>query len=452
MRRGKRQTLTAAQKKLPAYRLRTIYDDSVRFVCEHRDEYIVDPSKQFTRRSRKLSFEDMLRFMVSMYSGTINREIINYFGAANGPCRAAFIRRRRQIRPEAFRALYDMFNANSCRWDRRRFRGRMLYAVDGTGIRVAKNPDSPTFHANTRTGGENLLHLNALYDIMNKTYADYTVQACQEQDERLAGQEMLGKLDSSEKSIVLFDAGYQGYYQVEFLNRLRNIDYVIRAKKSSFKVLRLIPDEEHDSWYEVQIRTTQRNCDKELFEKGLAVYVPGPSKFGKDKKSTTWHFETPCTIRFRAVKFRLDTGEWETLITSLPEDEFSLSDMKDLYHRRWGIETSFRDLKLNLGLEKLHTRDENLVLQEIAARMVLFNLCMRIILNTTPERWYGPKWASQPGFSDSIYLCREWMWDNEPPPDERMFRRYKQPIRPDRSDPRNIRLKTFPYFNYRTAA
>lgn len=451
MRRGKRQTLTAAQKKLPTYLLRTIYDDAVRYVCEHKDEYIVDPARNFTR-DRKLTFEETIRFMVSMYSGTLNRELINYFGATDSPCKAAFIRRRRLIRPDAFRTLFDVFNAGSRQWDKRRFRGYRLYAIDGSGIRVTKNPDSPTFHANTITGGENLLHLNALYDIMNKTYESYTVQACQEHDERLAGQEMLRKLDPSEKSIVLFDAGYTGYYQIEFLNRLQNLDYVIRTKRGAFKFLSLLPDEEHDRQFAVEVRNTQRKCDKDLYAKGQAVYIPGPSRFGKEKKSTTWYFEAPCTVKFRVVKFQIDTGEWETLITSLSKEEFPIETMKDLYHRRWGIETSFRDLKLNLGIEKLHTKDETLVLQEIAARMVLFNLCMRMILNSTPKCWRGPKWMSQPGFTDSIYLCREWMLDNEPPPDEAMFRRYKEPVRPGRRDPRNLRLKTFPYFTYRTAA
>lgn len=51
----------------------------------------------------------------------------------------------------------------------------------------------------------------------------------------------------------------------------------------------------------------------------------------------------------------LDTGEYETLVTSL-SPQFTLSDLKELYHARWGIETSFRELKYGIGLMDLHEK------------------------------------------------------------------------------------------------
>ena len=38
-------------------------------------------------------------------------------------------------------------------------------------------------------------------------------------------------------------------------------------------------------------------------------------------------------------------GLYETLITNLWIDEFPAEDIKILYKMRWGIETSFRELK-----------------------------------------------------------------------------------------------------------
>ena len=55
--------------------------------------------------------------------------------------------------------------------------------------------------------------------------------------------------------------------------------------------------------------------------------------------------------KFRVVRFLLDTGEYETLATSLPRS-ITLSEIKELYHARWGIETAFRELKYGIGLVK----------------------------------------------------------------------------------------------------
>ena len=39
--------------------------------------------------------------------------------------------------------------------------------------------------------------------------------------------------------------------------------------------------------------------------------------------------------------FNLNQDTYEVLLTNLTENEFSVSDLKELYAMRWGIETSF---------------------------------------------------------------------------------------------------------------
>ena len=45
---------------------------------------------------------------------------------------------------------------------------------------------------------------------------------------------------------------------------------------------------------------------------------------------------------------------------------------------RWGIETSFRDLKYTLGLLHLHSKKVDFVHQEIFAKLTMFNFCQLI--------------------------------------------------------------------------
>ena len=55
-------------------------------------------------------------------------------------------------------------------------------------------------------------------------------------------------------------------------------------------------------------------------------------------------------ITFRVVRFPISEDSYETIITNLDATEFSAIQIRELYRLRWGIETSFRDLKYAIGL------------------------------------------------------------------------------------------------------
>ena len=57
-------------------------------------------------------------------------------------------------------------------------------------------------------------------------------------------------------------------------------------------------------------------------------------------------------LNIRFVRFRISNDAYETVITNLPSDEFSSAELKRLYNLRWGIETSFRELKYTIGLKQ----------------------------------------------------------------------------------------------------
>ena len=46
---------------------------------------------------------------------------------------------------------------------------------------------------------------------------------------------------------------------------------------------------------------------------------------------------------------------------------------------RWGIETSFRDIKYAAGMVFFHSRKNELILQEIYAKLILYNFSEAII-------------------------------------------------------------------------
>jgi len=88
---------------------------------------------------------------------------------------------------------------------------------------------------------------------------------------------------------------------------------------------------------------------------------------------------TPYELKFRVVRFRLTENTYEVLITNLDKREFNIDELKALYAMRWGIETSFRDLKYTLGLSYLHSIKTEYILQEIFARLTMYNFSQLII-------------------------------------------------------------------------
>ena len=55
-------------------------------------------------------------------------------------------------------------------------------------------------------------------------------------------------------------------------------------------------------------------------------------------------------INFRIIKLQLPNGTEEYIFTNLPKEDFTIDEIRDLYNKRWGIETSFRDVKYAAGM------------------------------------------------------------------------------------------------------
>lgn len=69
------------------------------------------------------------------------------------------------------------------------------------------------------------------------------------------------------------------------------------------------------------------------------------------------------------VKFLLDSGEVETLVTNL--FELPQADFPQLYAMRWGIETYYLQLKRLVGVEQFSGRTPNAVRQDFWASLIL---------------------------------------------------------------------------------
>jgi hypothetical protein len=115
--------------------------------------------------------------------------------------------------------------------------------------------------------------------------------------ERLQAQELINKLEvlGFSNDLILFDRGYSSNDLISYIEQ-KKIKYLMRVSLS-FKSLVNLKGE--DQIVEI-----------------------------KHKKET---------LKVRALKFPLDSGVTEILITNVFEQTFTVSDFKELYFKWWGL-------------------------------------------------------------------------------------------------------------------
>jgi hypothetical protein len=155
-------------------------------------------------------------------------------------------------------------------------------------------------------------------------------------------------------------------------------------------------------------------------------------------------------MTLRIVRIRLCTGEYETLATSLPRS-ITAAEIKELYHARWKIETSFRDLKYGIGLEHLHGKSDDFARQEIFAALTMANFCGRISQLAVIDKQTDRKLTYAVNRKMATILCKKYFADDTADDEELLEKiaRHTEAVRPDRQNVRNLRVKSFSGFTYR---
>ena len=144
----------------------------IRNMEKNNSDFVVDPKRDFVRKS-ELSFSKTMKFILGMGSRSLGSELMEFYGLDQKSVSvSAVVQRRAKILPAAFQHLFHKFNesfSQTCF-----FHGYRLYAVDGSDIHISTMPDDydTNFSASADSNGYNLIHLNTLYDLMNRSYGN----------------------------------------------------------------------------------------------------------------------------------------------------------------------------------------------------------------------------------------------------------------------------------------
>ena len=410
--------------------------------------------KDFSR-IKKWSFGEIMRFIISMEGKSLKDELLEHFNfSVDTPTNSSFNQRRAQILPEAFEFLFREFTAVAS--GEKLFRGYRLLACDGSDLCIAHNPQDETtyFQSTPDSKGFNQMHLNALYDLLSRTYVDAIIQPARQENENSAMCDMIDRYPGHSKTLFIADRGYENYNIFAHVQE-NGMFYLIRAKDitsngivSSLK--NHLPDDQESFDTSVSITLTKKQIKevKANKEKYRIIMKDTPFDF------VDLHINRFYEIKMRIVRFPIADNSYECIITNLPPEEFSPEDIKVLYHMRWGIETSFRELKYSIGLTHFHSKKSDYIRQEIWARLILYNFCEAITTKTVLRQSNRiRKHCYQLNFTHAIHICRFFLSIRKgaPPDVESLISRELLPVRPGRTDPRKVKSQAAVSFLYRVA-
>ena len=280
----------------------------------------------------------------------LNKEDLNY-------TKQAFSKARQKLSLEAFSSLNDeLIKEYYSDNDFKKYKGWRLLAIDGSTLEIPDTPETQDFYGYSENQVSNLkiarAKMSELYDIENELSISATLGHYKSSERQLAKENietMLSFGHDKVKTLIIFDRGYPSFDLIRFLNE-KKIDFLMRLNSSYWQ--EEIKNAGEDEEIEIIINKNRKN---DLKRQGAEVKI-GDS------------------IKIRVIKFKLDSGQEEILITNLPKEKLTLDEAKELYFKRWGIETRFDTLKNRLELENFSGEKPLIIEQDFYATQFVSNM------------------------------------------------------------------------------
>lgn len=426
--------------------------DIISDMATFKAPFVRNPDKDFTR-NRKLTFPDLIKFFLSCGGSNLSKELLEYFSYnKDAPTSSALLLQRAKLRPFALEYLFHVFTQSSMPLNLKTWNNYRLIAVDGSTLILPTDPSNSNTYtkAKATAKGYNQIHLNALYDLCNGIYLDVSCQYIHNRDERRAFVSMLEDSDFDSSTIFIADRGYCTYNDIAHAQE-SGCHYLMRSKDITSNgiaaSLTYPQSDEFDFWITQDLARKSTKAIRNKY-KNHKLLSSGSTFDYLDKEDSEAY-----SLTYRVTRLKLNDSTYEVIFSNLDSEEFPPSVLKSLYHKRWGIETSFRQLKHSVGLVNFHSKKVDYILQEIFAKLILYNFCELItwpVVVTKDSTIHCYK----VNFTRTVEVCKYFLSkrsDINPPDVEAVINRFTIPIRLNRTFPRKVENQSAVFFIYRLA-
>ncbi len=411
----------------------------------------------------------LMSFLISQGGSSTKNECIDFFKLdADAPSASALNQRRAQLSPDALKKVFDLFtenaqniythsspvisddqeqnlaSSNPISYSPSRSSYSFI-AADGTTITFFSFPKFTSDDYYVSEGhsarGFYSIHINALYNLEQRIYTDAYIQPVHKKDEFYAFCQLVDrqKIPADTHYVFIGDRGYCSYNNMAHVLE-KNQFFLFRTKDKDRKGLIGkfdFPDaQEFD--IDVDVTLTRSHSKSIIIPEGhYRRFVDAAASFdyiqyGSDKT---------YNLSFRVVRFPISDDTYECIVTNLPRDEFPPEKIKELYHSRWGIESSFRKLKYTIGMSNYHSYKPEYIEQEIWAKLIAYN-ATELISNHVYIEKTDRKHDYKINFSVAAHICRIYLSLLAEIDSVDVMALIKKELIPIRSDRQFPRLKT----------
>lgn len=277
--------------------------------------------------------------------------------------KSAFVQYRKKIKPELFKHLSDTI-VNEFYTDNedgiKLWRGFRLLGVDGSCLTLPFTTELKKIYGETKNQSDTGVvqsRVSVLYDVINNYVIEGVLSPLKIGEGKLAIQHLL---HVKENDLVIYDRGYPSF----------NLMYEHLKLNSNFLM---------------RVKVGFSNITKEFIKSGKLSQIvdiyPGQHKTYNDKE-----YDKNTSIKLRLVRVELPSGQIELLITSLLNSKkYSNKIFKELYFKRWAVETFYDELKNKLKVEHFSGYSNQSILQDFYAALFISNVQTLIVNEITDE-------------------------------------------------------------------
>ncbi len=313
--------------------------DDIIFMCENRTK-----PTYFTRAANcKMDFRNLILFELNFVKKALQLELDSFFktmkGAVKSITKQGYSEARQKISPTAFIKMADAITNWYYGDDNfKKFNGYRLSAVDASILEInnSQRLRDAFGYGEGKTVKMARAKTSGIYDIENDMMITTKISKYTTGEREMAI-EMIEKLKQMglKNDLMLFDRGYPSKEFFAYLEKSQ-IKYVCRI--SSEKIRQIHQAQEPDQIINLHV------------------------KKGHPRLS------------IRVVRFILDSGEEEVLVTNLFDESLGIQEFKELYFMRWGIEVKFNELKNRLQIQNFTGDTVISVEQDFYASIYLSNM------------------------------------------------------------------------------
>ena len=297
--------------------------------------------------------------MLNFLTRSLSIEIVNFLSflkrkdiAQETFSKSAFVQARKKIKPEVFkhlnqRIIEEFYKDNS--GVLRQFDNLRILAMDGSRLTLPFTKELEEIYGQTKNQTNTYIVQTkacVLYDLLNEICINGILSSI-DTDERTQAKQLLEHCQAND--LIIYDRGYPSF-ELIYEHYQKNLHFLMRMPLDFSQVVKD---------FVASGKTSQ-----------IVEIKPGQKKSFENKPYTK-----SSILKIRLLRITLNSGGIEVLATSLLDSKHYGNEVfKELYFKRWKLETYYDELKNKLKIEEFSGYSNQSILQDFYSTLFVSNI------------------------------------------------------------------------------